>query len=352
MKHLRNLAVAGCTVLLLCQCASKDEIRDLKYQVRAVNQKVEDVRGTEVDQVQKRQASSSSRLDQMENDIAQMRALLDEKAQQEGLLREQNKEGVVGLQAVIERTQADTDSRIKALEDRVGQLEANLDRMGEARIKDAEERAREAARRAEDARKRTSAAGGGGDEQVNVRPERRKVKMDPAKQAESVTPAAPEVAAAPAAPAASAPAAAPSVPPIEAPAEPAAAVPAASAVGSDQFSKAMVLFKAQQYVDAYKAFEQVLAQNPRGDEAAETLFYMGEALFARGEYDLAILDYQKVISNHASHPRTPTALLKQGMSFEKLTDHETAKIIYKKLIADYPESAEASTAEQQLASLQ
>lgn len=349
MKHLRNLAVAGCTVLLLCQCASKDEIRDLKYQVRAVNQKVEDVRGTEVDQVQKRQASSSSRLDQMENDIAQMRALLDEKGQQEGMLREQSKEGVVGLQAVIERTQADTDSRIKALEDRVGQLEANLDRMGEARIKDAEERAREATRRAEEARKRTSAAGGGGDEQVNVRPERRKVKIDPAKQAESVTTAAPEVAAAPA----SAPSApAPSVPPIEAPAQPSAAVPAASAVGSDQFTKAMGLFKAQQYVDAYKAFEQVLAQNPRGDEAAETLFYMGEALFARGEYDLAILDYQKVISNHASHPRTPTALLKQGMSFEKLTDHETAKIIYKKLIADYPESAEASTAEQQLVSLQ
>jgi tol-pal system protein YbgF len=123
-------------------------------------------------------------------------------------------------------------------------------------------------------------------------------------------------------------------------------------VGGDQFAKALSMFKAQQYVDAYKAFEQVLAQNPRGDEAAETLFYMGEALFARGEYDLAILDYQKVISNHAGHPRTPTALLKQGMSFEKLTDNETAKIIYKKLIADYPESAEASTAEQQLASLQ
>ena len=112
------------------------------------------------------------------------------------------------------------------------------------------------------------------------------------------------------------------------------------------------MYKAQQYNDAYKAFEQVLTQNPRGDEAAETLFYMGESLFARGDYDLAILDYQKVISNHADHPRTPTALLKQGMSFEKLTDHETAKIIYKKLIAEYPQSAEASTAEQQLAALQ
>lgn len=350
MKHVRNLAVAGCTVLLLCQCASKNEIRDMNYQIRAVNQKVEEMRGRDVDQMQKRQASSVSRLDQMESDIAQLRSLLEEKAQQESMLRDQSKENVVGLQATVERTQADLDSRIKVLEDRVGQLESNLDRMGEARIRDAEERAREAARRAEEARKRSAAVGGGVDDQVSVRPERRKTKMEPGKTVEPAAPPAPEVAAVvppPSEPAAPAPA----VPAVEAPAEPAPSVPAPTAPGSEQFNKAMGLFRAQQYVDAYNAFEQVLAGNPRGDEAAETLFYMGEALFARGEYDLAILDYQKVISNHASHPRTPTALLKQGMSFEKLTDHETAKIIYKKLIADYPESAEASTAEQQLASL-
>jgi tol-pal system protein YbgF len=121
--------------------------------------------------------------------------------------------------------------------------------------------------------------------------------------------------------------------------------------GGDLFNRAMGLYKDGQYADAYKTFEKVLAQNPRGDEAAETLYYMGESLYARGEYDLAILDYQKVISNHASHPRTPAALLKQAMSFEKLTDHETAKIIYKKLISEYPDSAEAGTAEEQLQAL-
>jgi len=78
---------------------------------------------------------------------------------------------------------------------------------------------------------------------------------------------------------------------------------------------------------------------------------MGECLFNQGEYDLAILDYQKVISNHARDSHTPAALLKQGMSFEKLTDHETAKIIYKKLIADYPDSSESGLAEKRLGNL-
>ena len=72
MKRVRNLAVAGCTVLLLCQCASKDEIRDLNYQIRAVNQKVEDVRSSTVDQMQKRQASSVSRIDEVQNEVVQL----------------------------------------------------------------------------------------------------------------------------------------------------------------------------------------------------------------------------------------------------------------------------------------
>ncbi|MCW5214232.1 tetratricopeptide repeat protein, partial [Desulfobulbus sp. US5] len=45
------------------------------------------------------------------------------------------------------------------------------------------------------------------------------------------------------------------------------------------------------------------------------------------------------------------ALLRQGMSFEKLTDHETSKIIYTKLIADYPNSREAGVARQRLEGL-
>jgi TolA-binding protein len=94
-----------------------------------------------------------------------------------------------------------------------------------------------------------------------------------------------------------------------------------------------------------------LSGNPQGQAAAQTLFYMGECLYNQGEFDLAILDYQKVISNHSQDSHTPSALLKQGMSFEKLTDHETAKIIFRKLIADHPDSSEAGLANKRLENL-
>ena len=91
--------------------------------------------------------------------------------------------------------------------------------------------------------------------------------------------------------------------------------------------------------------------HPEDDQAAKTLYFMGECLFNMGEYDLAILDYQKVISNYRRNPQSAAALLRQGMSFEKLTDHETAKIIYTKLAADYPKSREAGVARQRLEGL-
>ncbi len=110
-------------------------------------------------------------------------------------------------------------------------------------------------------------------------------------------------------------------------------------------------YKGKSYKDAYKSFDQSLSANPNGPQSAKTLYYMGECLYNQGEYDLAILDYQKVISNHGKDALTPSALLKQGMSFEKLTDHETAKIIYKKLISDHGGSSEASQAKERLGKL-
>ena len=113
----------------------------------------------------------------------------------------------------------------------------------------------------------------------------------------------------------------------------------------------MDAYTKKEYKNAYKFFEQSLAADPNGSKAGKTLFYMGESLFNQGEYDLAILDYQKVISNHARDAHTPRALLKQGMAFEQLTDNETAKIIYKKLIGDHAGSKEAQEAKERLGKL-
>ncbi|PIE60361.1 MAG: hypothetical protein CSA31_02440 [Desulfobulbus propionicus] len=330
MKTLRNLTVAGCSVLLLTQCASQDQVRELNNQLRAVNMKVDEVKTTTVNKMQKRQASSVNKLDQVEGETMRLQSMIEESAHQASLYREQSKEDLANMQAKIDAMQQEqqlkqreAEQKIAILEQQVALLTANMEREAQARVRAAEKRAREAARKAEEAKRQSSAAASSRTQLVKVKPVRKKVRIG-------------------------------SAPVVDGIADPNGSnrpEKRAKTTISALFAQAMKKYQAKKYQGAYHDFEQVLADNPQGKEAAETLFYMGESLFHQGEYDLAILDYQKVISNYAKSRLTPQALLKQGMSFEKLTDHETAKIIYQKLISDYSSSSEAQQAKTRLGNL-
>ncbi|WP_028584262.1 tetratricopeptide repeat protein [Desulfogranum mediterraneum] len=346
MKIIRNLTMAGCSVLLLSQCATQDEVRALNYQLRAVNQKVEDVKSNAVNKMQKRQASSVNKIDQVESETMRLKSMIEENAHQASLQREQSKEDLANLQAMIESMAAENSTRqlelrqqVTLLEQQLARLSGNLERLQQLKVREAEQRAREAARRAELAKRQTVvAAASGSSGLARVLPLEKKVRVGSARVVDGAGSTSKPSTQVQAATGTTSPK--PSVETVITPDETAG-----------PFAKAMQQFQAKKYQQAYGELEQVLAGNPQGKRAAETLFYMGECLFFQGEYDLAILDYQKVISNHRRDSLAPQALLKQGMSFEKLTDLETAKIIYKKLISEYSSSSEASQAKSRLANL-
>ncbi len=341
MKVIKNLLIASCSLVLLTQCAGQDEIRKLNYQIRSVNQKVEEIKAKTVSKMQQRQASSVNKIVAIQDESQQLRALIDECNHKNQQLNEQSQSEIAGLKSTVEQLRMDYDQRIKDLELKVDQLSQTMIQAQQERVQAAEMKAREAARRAEEARKRTVVAAdvGSSTHMVIVRPGLRKTRVGSGrvvdgkvalkkKKTSSVSTESSRKKK------------------VEKPVELSSKAP-----GSDQFNRTMKLYEAGKYKDAYKGFEQVLQQNPQGSSAAQTLFYMGECLYQQREYDLAILDYQKVISNHSNDPHTPAAMLKQGMSFEKLTDRETAKIIYKKLIADHPGTSEAGLAKKRLSNL-
>jgi tol-pal system protein YbgF len=342
MKKIKSLLIAGCTTLVLSQCATQDEVRKLNYQLRTVNQKVKEVQSTTANQMQKRTASAVNKLDAVAEETRQLRALNEENQQAFELYRRQSTERVAALQAALEQMRTENEVRFKAIEHELDQLTGNLQRVSKARVQAAEKRARAAARRAEEAQRTVLAAGSHTGAGVVLHPENRKIRKNHAlaePAARKTEQAAPSVA----------PPVARQTAPVKQPVV--AAAPAAPTGGSSLLGQAMASFKNRKYKTAYKTFEQVLAGNPKAAEAAQTLFYMGECLFNTNEYDLAILDYQKVISNYPKDVHSPAALLRQGMSFEKLTDLETAKIIYAKLTTDYPKSREAGTARKRAANL-
>ena len=114
------------------------------------------------------------------------------------------------------------------------------------------------------------------------------------------------------------------------------------------YDSGMAAFAAKKFQDAYASFTNYIEKYPTGELIANARFWLGDSLYGQGEYELAILEYQKVIADYPKHSKAPAALLKQGLAFEKLKDTETAKLVYYKLGDDYPDSKEAAAGKKRL----
>ena len=63
-------------------------------------------------------------------------------------------------------------------------------------------------------------------------------------------------------------------------------------------------------------------------------------------------EYQKVVKEHSKSDKVSIALLKQAYSFLNIGDKTSAKLLFKKIIREYPQSYSAGVAKQKLPELQ
>lgn len=120
--------------------------------------------------------------------------------------------------------------------------------------------------------------------------------------------------------------------------------------GKAIYDQGLELFRASKFNEAYKTFSDYISKYPKGKMAPNARFWLGDCYYNQQEYELAILEYQKVIADYPSDGKAPSALLKQGLAFEKLKDNETAKIVYNKLLKEYPKSDQVETAKKRIES--
>jgi tol-pal system protein YbgF len=355
-KSIKNFLVLASLAAAVGGCASTTDMDDLRYQLRIVNKKIDDMKATTVGEMQKRQAAASGQMDQIEQDLIQLKAQLDESYYLNQKLREQNKEleqsiSIVAEEEAVKRQQALEmlaeqeqlkENKINELNAKLQMQEQSVKAIQEARIKDAERRANEAALEAEIARNRSQATQSGKHNSadiVHIRADKKKIKksvvappIDKSNGATTASTGSQVVQA-------NAPSAAM-----------ANTSPAGPANSAGEYAKAQNLYKKGNYAEAYAAFEAV-ATNPSSSSRVDARFMMGESLYQQKEYDKAIMQFQKIISQSPDNTNAPGAMLKQGMAFEKLADKGTAKVIYKKLVKAYPASPQAAEAQEKLDTL-
>jgi len=341
-KFITLLTVIACSPFLM-QCASQNDVNKLNYQLRVVNKKVDDMKMDTVGQMQQRQAASSSQIDELRREILVLKGQIDELSHFNRLLKEQNKELDVSMaqysaslsealekerQTFLEK-ERENQAQINQLQEKISMQQQSLKSIQDSRIKEAELKAKAAAQAAEQARQRANASkntiqSSSSSGIINIAADKKKiiaaVAMPGSSHKDPTTPIA-------------------SKPDVS------SAKDQKTASVSNGLKAADAEYANGNYKKAFSLYEQYANSN-NGDKAVTARFMMGECLYFQKEYDQAILQYQKIISNTPRHPRAASALLKQGMSFENLSDNETAKIIYKKITTSYANSPEASTAKE------
>ena len=355
-KIILNFLLIIALTPLLIQCASQGDVDDLRYQLRIVNKKLEDMKSTTFGQLQKRQAASAGQMDELGLEVLELKSQLEETGHTNRRLKEHNKELEQSIDALAV-TEANKREELlqqfqegqRAKEEELRQINAqvrvqnqNVKAIQDARIRDAELRA-QAAKRAADAAKiraRTASAA------PVPRPGTAHILADKKKRKLTI----------PSTPTSTTTAASKQINPVATSTrKPSSAnTPVASTTktgGSPgKMSQAQKLFGKNKFNEAYDLFEQV-ATSPSSADSVNARYMMGQCLFKQKEYDKAIMQYQKIISQHSGSKKAPAAMFRQGEAFEKLSDKETAKVIYKKILKRHGSSPEAQKAQERLSKL-
>jgi len=114
------------------------------------------------------------------------------------------------------------------------------------------------------------------------------------------------------------------------------------------YAAAYQTFKDGHYDKSRTEFKNFLATYPDTEYAGNAQFWIGECYFFEKNYEQAILEYEKVAKNYPKGNKVPYALLKQGLSFLKLNDKISAKLILQQVIKDFPNTNQARIARSKL----
>ncbi|HET6490450.1 MAG TPA: tol-pal system protein YbgF [Syntrophales bacterium] len=119
----------------------------------------------------------------------------------------------------------------------------------------------------------------------------------------------------------------------------------------DAYNACYKVFKDGQYAKAREQFQKFLKQYPKTAYSDNAQYWIGETWYVEEKYEKAIVEYEKVIKGFPTGDAVPYALLKQGMSFQKLGDKASAKIVYQQIVKKYPQTNQAKVARARLSEL-
>lgn len=107
------------------------------------------------------------------------------------------------------------------------------------------------------------------------------------------------------------------------------------------YDRALALVNAKKYDEALDAFAAFLFKWPDHPNADNATYWRGECYFAKGDYAHAAEQLEGTIARFPYGNKVPDALLKLGVTYDKMGDAARAKQARDRLANDFPRSEAA-----------
>ncbi len=117
-----------------------------------------------------------------------------------------------------------------------------------------------------------------------------------------------------------------------------------------KYEDALTTYRNRSYKQAIQKFEDLLALNASNSLVDNCQYWKGECYYALGDYNQAILEFQKVFT-YSNSNKLDSAQLKLGLCYLRLGNRERARSEFEKLVSNYPDSEYISRAQTYLSRL-
>ena len=117
------------------------------------------------------------------------------------------------------------------------------------------------------------------------------------------------------------------------------------------YDRIMEEFKHRDYEAAMAGFRLFIELHGQSALAANAQYWIGECQFRTRRYRDALQSFYDVVSNYPLSPKSAASTLKLGQTYIKLRDQEKARLMFDRVIDQYPDSAEAEVARKAIEAL-
>ena len=110
------------------------------------------------------------------------------------------------------------------------------------------------------------------------------------------------------------------------------------------YDRIMDEFKHRDYEAAMAGFRLFIELHSQSALAANAQYWIGECQYRTRRYRDALKSFYDVVSNYPLSPKLAASTLKLGQTYTKLGDHEKARLMFDRVVDQYPDSPEAEVA--------